>query len=207
MKTLRIFAAAAAMLILTPEAVGARDRERVYNAENTSGFVPNDTINPRRATEFSVFYGAFPASNFIATYRDHYDLKNSWGTVGFSFDHSMTDRWIVGVSYNFSTSPGLYGVSGDDEHDLDATWHTLLANVRYVYLRTGRVSFYGHAAVGVTVGYLSPEWRDSYNITRFAFQVSPIGVQYGLGRRFACFAEAGLGMQGIVQAGLRLRFL
>lgn len=159
--------------------------------------------SPQRATELSVSYGAFPATNYMATYRNHYDLSNAWGTVNVELARRLADRWIIGLSYGFSSSPGLRGADHLDR-DVDATWHNMMANFRFTYLYTNGWVFYGHAAVGITLGYFSPSWEESYNNTRFAWQCSPIGIEYDFNRYFGLYFEAGMGNQGIVQLGFRL---
>lgn len=157
----------------------------------------------QRTYELSVAYGLQPVQNYMATYRDHYDLKNAWGSVNLQLSRRLDFvPLIVGVGYSISSSPGLKN-TGDGNSDVSAVWHTLTANVRYSYYTRGRFSVFAHAALGVQIGYLSPPWRDSYNITRFAWQASPIGVQYDFSRWFAGYIEAGMGTQGIIQIGVR----
>lgn len=154
-------------------------------------------------TRVSVSYGAAPAMNYVASYHNHRDFKGAWGTVNAEVDHALTDRLLVGVSYTFSSSAGLKGKPAED---ISATWHSLLANVRFRYLTTGSLTVYGRAGIGVLIDYYTPSWADSYNCTSFAFQFSPIGIDWSFTPHFAAFVEAGFGVQGVAQAGLRVGF-
>ncbi len=88
----------------------------------------------------------------------------------------------------------------------DITWHGLMMNARYEWLDRGKWRLYSHAGAGVLITYYSPGWIDSYNTTRFAFQASPIGVEFDPTPSFGVFAEAGYGISGVVQAGIRIGF-
>lgn len=69
------------------------------------------------------------------------------------------------------------------------------------------VRLYSKLGLGVTVDAYrqSSAGERHYNHdVNFAFQFSPIGIE--IGRRVNFFAEGGFGVQGIVQAGMRVRF-
>lgn len=156
-----------------------------------------------RTYELSVSYGVEPVQNFMATYRDHYGLSNAWGSVNIELARSLDFAPLkVGVDYSISSSPGLKDKSSGT--DVSAVWHSLTANLRYTYYKRGRFEAYAHAALGVEIGYFTPSWRDSYNNTRFAWQASPIGLQYDFSRFAGAFVEAGMGTQGLVQVGVRV---
>lgn len=154
-------------------------------------------------TRISVSYGAAPAMNYIASYHNHRDFKGTWGTVNAEVDHAITSRFLIGLSYTFSSSPGLKGNPADD---ISATWHSLLVNARFRYVTTGPLTVYGRAGIGVLIDYYTPSWADSYNCTSFAFQVSPICIDWNFTPRLAAFVEAGFGVQGVAQAGIRFGF-
>lgn len=161
------------------------------------------TANAARTYELSISYGLEPAQNYMATYRDHYGLSNAWGSVNLELSRSLGFVPLkVGVGYSISSSSGLKNrTSGAD---VSAVWHSLTANARYTYYKKGKFEVYAHAAVGVEIGYFTPSWRDSYNNTRFAWQASPVGLQYDFAPFAAGFFEAGMGTQGLLQVGFRV---
>lgn len=156
-----------------------------------------------RDTEVSVGYGAIPAMAHVKAYRGGWNDITPWGSFSFTIDHRFAERLWIGLDYTVSSA------SSDHVSPLgngDVTWHALMVNARMEWLRRGRLTAYSHAGIGVIINYFSPSWRDSYNSTRFAFQASPIGVQWDVVPAVGVFAEAGYGIQGIVKAGVRVGF-
>ena len=158
------------------------------------------------STDVSVGYGAIPSVNFISGYRAGYDFRHTWGTFNIGVEQTVfTPRLMVGINYSLTSAPSIHASSASQGRDVKATWHSLLASARYNYYTDTRMSVYGRIGIGVTIGYLTPDWEDSYNITRFGFQFSPIGIDYRIVGSLSGYLEGGLGVQGIVQLGLRLK--
>lgn len=179
MRFLKTIAAAALLAICTAPTVTARD------------------------TEVGFSYGAMPAMKNIDAYNGGWDGISPWGAVSMTIDHRFASRLKAGLSYTLSTaSTDHTGVIGGG----DITWHALMVNARYDWMEKGRWRLYSHAGAGVLITYFSPSWRDSYNTTRFAFQASPLGAEFDIAPSFGLFAEAGYGIEGIVQAGFRIGF-
>lgn len=158
------------------------------------------TLYPPRATEISVSYGAVPAMGHIDSYNGGWNNVKPWGSVSFTVDHRFGPVW-VGMSYTYSSASGDHVVR---QGDGDLTWHGLMVNARYEWLRRRNVRFYSHVGVGCLITYFSPSWEDSYNRTRAAFQAMPLGVQYDFCRNAGLFAEVGYGIQGIAKFGVRV---
>ena len=158
-----------------------------------------------RDTEISVSYGALPCMSQIPYYYNNWEgLGQTWGTVNFTIDHRFADAMWIGMSYTYSgDSSNLIDAAG---HSGDITWHGLMVNARYEWLRRGALTLYSHAGVGVLIAYYSPDNRDSWNRTGCAFQLSPIGAQWDFSHTAGIFAEAGYGVQGIIKAGVRVGF-
>lgn len=153
----------------------------------------------------SVSYGAFPTMNYFSGYRGGYDFRHAWGTVNVAIEHNFfTPRLMLGVNYSFSSSPGVQAGTLGAGADVSAAWHTLMTSARYSYWQRGRLTVYGRLGVGVNIGYFTPSWTDSYNITRFAFQLSPICLDYRIAGVLSGFMECGMGNEGIVQVGARV---
>lgn len=156
-----------------------------------------------RDTEVSVSYGVSPAMAHIGMYHHDWEGMGGWGAVNATVDHRFADPLWVGLSYTYSSAESDHASEG---RYADVTYHVLMVNVRYEWLRRKAVTLYSHVGVGVIVSYYDPSWRDTFNRTRAAFQLSPVGVQYDVHRNIGLFAEAGYGMQGVAKVGLRVGF-
>ncbi|MBO4956110.1 MAG: outer membrane beta-barrel protein [Muribaculaceae bacterium] len=156
-----------------------------------------------RTTEISASYGIAPAMRSLGAYHHPWHTLDNWGAVNVTFDHSFAPNLWVGLSYTLSSS------SSDTAYEQrygKITYHGLMTNVRYHWCNRGPVSLYSHAGVGVLVEYFSPSWEDSYNRTTFAFQVSPLGIEFNILPGMGLFGEVGYGVQGIAKVGFRLGF-
>ncbi len=117
----------------------------------------------------------------------------------------------VGASYIYT------GVKGHSNTLLQQTGnfhyksrsHTILPQMQVNWLNRKRVTLYSRVGVGVRFEADAKTSNDSGAQTRsttgyFAFQLSPIGIE--VGRKFAGFAEIGLGTLGVGIVGVRYRF-
>ena len=71
------------------------------------------------------------------------------------------------------------------------------------WLNRAHVGLYSKLAAGA--GLFFANGSDAKDNISFAFQATPIGVDFG-GEQFRGFVEAGVGWQGIVSGGVRWMF-
>ena len=75
--------------------------------------------------------------------------------------------------------------------------------VKFAWLNRAHVGLYSKLAAGA--GLFFANGSDAKDNISFAFQATPIGVDFG-GEQFRGFVEAGVGWQGIVSGGVRWMF-
>ena len=75
--------------------------------------------------------------------------------------------------------------------------------MKFAWLNRAHVGLYSKLAAGA--GYFFANGSDSKDNFSVAFQVTPVGVDFG-GEQFRGFLEVGVGWQGIVSGGVRWFF-
>ena len=126
-----------------------------------------------------------------------------WGPLSFEYFHRLNSNNRLGLGAVFAVS----GCKWDDNKDASTTYFSIMPAVKYNWVVKKHFSMYSKAAVGIT--FRSESGKDSKSTADeggadFNFHVTGIGLEYGSAVRI--FGEAGWGEQGIVLAGLRLKF-
>ena len=127
------------------------------------------------------------------------------------FYHFNNPRLAVGGSFTYSKwdSDVLVKKSHEKVGERNRNFFSVMPAFKYYWVNKNNFGLYSKAAAGV--GFLkckdndfkTQEKKDD-NGCYFMFQLSFIGVEFG--SKFRGFAEAGIGDQGFIQAGVRYKF-
>ena len=178
-----------------------------------------------RNNEVRIGYGLMAAPSVVDSYSDiladfapesgiAYTDESGSGAIYFSYRHRLLPRIMLGVtlgyeqvkkSYVFAMEGAPRMVGGKNDY------LTVMADLqsRYLQVPSGILSLYWSVSIGA--GFQKQKLSDfeygstKYDETRFAYQVTPLGMTLGL-RSFGAFAEVGFGYKGIFQFGLYGRF-
>ena len=152
-------------------------------------------------------------TNFIGWLIDDDDytvvsVGGSKGVVNLGYTYQINKTISVGGALGYNRM----SVSMEDKTGkltaASANIFTMMSTAKFDWFRTGNDMFgmYSKAGLGVMCinGELMEEEHLKGNIWAPAVHVSAIGME--VGKAFSGFMELGVGMQGIVQAGIRARF-
>lgn len=159
-------------------------------------------------SEITVSYGYAPTSNwsdsFSAIKKLVSDAKtdiSGWGAVTVGYNFRLLGPLSIGAQVVCSTNEQKIKATGAE---IKNRYWAVMPNVKWTWLNLKIISLYSRAAVGAVFSKAEIEDQKDENATRFAYQVSPIGLT--VGGRLAAYAEAGIGASGSVLVGLRYRF-
>lgn len=146
----------------------------------------------------SASYGGYTLMDAADYHDGWHGVNNAWGALNLGFNVQIMPRVWVGPSYTFSST------TTKGNHSSDIAYHAIMLNGRYDYYKNRLLTVYAHMGVGAVISHMQPNYGDSYNKGYFGFQLSPVGVDVDLTRHLTMFGEAGFGVQGLLQVGLRL---
>ena len=176
--------------------------------------------NDKDRNEFSFTYGQFTAPQFAYVMGEVFGVMFSlghasfeephmYGAAGIEYVHYTNDWFGFGgtVLCDYMTAKTV-SVDKDGNKtpngDFKLGCLSAMPLVKFAWLNRAHVGLYSKLAAGA--GYtFTGETEDIKDKFMFAFQATPLGVDFG-GEQFRGFVEAGLGMQGIVNAGVRWMF-
>lgn len=176
--------------------------------------------NDQDRNEFSITYGQItvPQAAYVlggvfgAMFSlGHFSFEDAHfiGGVGVEYVHYVNDWLGFGgaVLCDYMTAKSM-NVDSDGNKTPNGTFKLGLASampvVKFAWLNREHVGLYSKLAAGVGVTFTNQSSEAKDNLS-FAFQATPIGIDFG-GESFRGFAELGLGMQGLVNVGVRWLF-
>lgn len=159
-------------------------------------------------SEVSVSYGFVPVTDWIDTYshllRGLYPGTDTslsgWGAVTAGYNFRLTGGFSVGAQVVYSSNNQRVKRVG--AHIKTRYW-SLMPNVKWNWLNLKALSFYTRIGAGASFSK-AESGSHKQKATKFAFQVSPVGLE--VGGRLAAYAEAGIGTSGCFLVGARYRF-
>lgn len=169
--------------------------------------------------ELSFTYGQFTVPQFayvmggvlgVAFTAGHFTFENSKfiGAAGFEYVHYTNDWFGYGgtIICDYMTSDA-YNVSSEGEKTYNGKFNlgfiSIMPNVKFSWFNREKVSLYSKIAVGP--GLVFDNDNSLKNNITLAAQISPLGVDFG-NNLYRGFAELGIGMQGILNVGIRKLF-
>ena len=158
-------------------------------------------------SEITVSYGYAPTSNWSDSFSAIKDLVSDaktdisgWGAVTVGYNLRLLGPLSIGAQVVCSTNEQK--IKGTNTEIRNRYW-AVMPNVKWTWLNLKIVSLYSRAAVGAVFSE-AESGGESEHATRFAYQVSPVGVT--VGGRLAAYAEAGVGASGSLLVGLCYSF-
>lgn len=136
----------------------------------------------------------------------------STGIFGLGYNRFISNKIKLGVSANFTRfthgQEFKFAWGGTQYQKWEDDFMTILVRGDFHYKRTEMITMYSGIALGVcfvhTNNITNAEGLHPENQTFFAYQINAFGIR--VGKTFGFFAEAGFGYNGIIQAGLNVRF-
>lgn len=144
--------------------------------------------------------------------NDEYDDGFILGPISAEYYyHFNNPKWAVGgvLSYSKWDSDRIDKSSREKISEVNRSFFSVMPSVKRYWVNKNKFGLYSKVAAGI--GFLSRtekkmengEKKDK-NGSYFMFQLSAIGVEFG--SQFRGFAEAGVGDQGMLIAGVRYKF-
>ena len=181
----------------------------------SSAFAKND----KDRNEFSIAYGQATIPQFAYVMGEvfgamfslgHASFENPhmFGAAGVEYVHYTNDWFGFGgtVLCDYMTAKTV-SVDKDGNKtpngDFKLGCLSAMPLVKFAWLNRAHVGLYSKLAAGA--GLFFANGSDAKDNISFAFQATPIGVDFG-GERFRGFVEVGIGTQGIANVGVRWLF-
>ena len=181
----------------------------------SSAFAKND----KDRNEFSIAYGQATIPQFAYVMGEvfgamfslgHASFENPhmFGAAGVEYVHYTNDWFGFGgtVLCDYMTAKTV-SVDKDGNKTPNGEFKlgclSAMPLVKFAWLNRAHVGLYSKLAAGA--GYFFANGSDSKDNFSVAFQVTPVGMDFG-GEQFRGFVELGLGMQGLANVGVRWLF-
>ena len=168
------------------------------------------------AQQISVGYGGYTQMDAINCHHGFSKVDCAWGALNASIYLPLSSCVKLGASYTFSSAstpdaiaeatPDVGVRASDDARRGKVAYHVVMLNTKVEWWHGKVVTLYTHTGVGAIISHMQPPFVKDYNKGYFAFQISPLGAEVGIGKRAAMFAELGFGAQGLAQVGLSYGF-
>ena len=176
--------------------------------------------NDKDRNEFSITYGQYTVPQFAYVLGEVFGVMftlghasfedpHMYGAAGIEYVHYTNDWFGFGgtVLCDYMTAKTV-SVDKDGNKtpngDFKLGCLSAMPLVKFAWLNRAHVGLYSKLAAGA--GYtFTGDNADVKDNFMFAFQATPIGVDFG-GERFRGFVEAGIGTQGIANVGVRWLF-
>ena len=169
--------------------------------------------------EVSVTYGQATLPQFayvmggvlgVAFTAGHFTFENTHflGGVGMEFVHYSNNWFGYGLAGVFDyTTSDAYTVASDGTKTPNGKYNfgylSVMPVLKFAWLRRPHVGLY--SKLGIGAGLAVDNGDSIENSISWSGQVTPVGFDFG-GESFRGFVEAGVGMQGIVNCGVRWLF-
>lgn len=156
--------------------------------------------------ELSVGYGVKPVTDWMSTYNDMLldvlgmqgATMDSWGGISVNYSFRLIGGFGIGATFVYSSNDQRL-----NQQKVSTHYYSILPHLKMRWLNLRILSLYSRVGAGVTMAE-SKGVGQSRSERKFAWQVSPIGVE--VGGNLAAYAEAGVGTVGSLVVGLRFRF-
>ncbi len=178
-------------------------------------FAQTNSFDTKGKVEINAGYGIATAPDIISGFSNMFTGALLPGVVeridseGFgspfaSADYYISNRFAVGLQYNFANYVHHYSLTDESIADLSNRYHTAMVRGKGVWINKPMFQLYSTVAAGPTFVTAKNEMGHVDNKIHFAFHASPVGIR--VGNQIAFFVEGGIGFQGLISAGISARF-
>ena len=141
-------------------------------------------------SEITVSYGYAPTSNWSDSFSAIKDLVSDaktdisgWGAVTVGYNFRLLGPLSIGAQVVCSTNDQKIRSTGTD---IKNRYWAIMPNVKWTWLNLKIITLYSRGAIGAVFSKAEIEDAKDESATRFAYQVSPIGIT--VGGRLALYA-------------------
>lgn len=180
---------------------------------DTSIIIPK----PELRKSISIGYGIGTAPQIISSYATAYGLLFSFGTVlieernfsgAFSFNMKLfsAGKFRFGGELVYEKTIQTVRIIFDNKTEKEnVSYFSIMPRADYYWIEKDNFKLYsGLGLGGLFVQTTNRDNGKKYNYFYPAFQLSALGIE--VGKTVCFFAEAGIGVSGSIQAGLRAKF-
>lgn len=185
------------------------------NAQESAPFMKNELVMsygvysiPDISFEFGIFEKVFINDAFVKDSVRFSDVSGS-GSICAGY-HRYLGK-IVAIGFSATIDAIRHAIEFDKETSFrsSATVVSIMPAINFHYIRTKLFSVYGGGSAGVAAWIYKTDYTDnSLNASgvkwMFAYQLTLIGMR--VGKDVGGFIEMGCGYQGMLKAGLSLKF-
>ncbi|HEY5746505.1 MAG TPA: hypothetical protein VIU12_10540 [Chryseolinea sp.] len=132
------------------------------------------------------------------------------GSLGIQYDYTVSPKFSVGLGLVYETIKKDVTVTTTTDVTYDegysGKYTTILASATYSYMSKPKFGMFARVAIGPSFlkEKVSTTQTAENSATKFAYQISPIGIRAG--QKLYFHAEAGYGYLGILAIGVGYRF-
>lgn len=165
--------------------------------------------------EIHVGYGLLTAPDIITAFSDIFTTallpgmiekaeSKGFGTFFGGAEYYINNHFTAGLQYSHAAYEHTYNMADQSVARMNTQYHTVMVSGKGIWFNQSLFQIYSALAVGPTFTKAENELGDTKTNTAFAFHISPVGIR--IGNHIAFFAEAGFGYQGLISAGVSVRF-
>ena len=187
----------------------------ILNAQESVPYKKNELVIsygvysiPDFSFELGIFNKVFIHDDFSRDSARYYDVSSS-GTITAGYHRYLGKIVAVGVLATIDAIRHTVEFDKETSFRSSATVVSLMPAINFHYIRTSLFSVYGGGSAGAVAWIYTTDYTDnSLNASgikwMFAYQLTLIGMR--VGKEVGGFIEMGCGYQGMVKAGLSLKF-
>lgn len=138
------------------------------------------------------------------------DEFSTSGAISVGYYRYLTDHFAVGGDLSYEKLLlGFAGYTVDSTYEnkltpRHSTFYSVMPGIKFSWFNRNHFGMYSKLNAGALLQTSDQEESDSINLS-FGIQVDPIAMEFG-GMSFRGFLEIGIGMEGLVKAGVRYAF-
>lgn len=162
------------------------------------------------AQDISTFFISILDDVFTYPGNEVNTLEGTTGIIGVSYHYLVNRKLSLGMHFNYDRAR-FNVINAQDQQigdDFIIEYYGILAQADIYYFNHRQMGIYSGFGVGLLLSSSSSS-NSSYSAkhvthTNFAWHINAIGLR--VGNRFAGFAELGFGYEGLLRAGVSVRF-